>query len=226
MKPVREVDVAKLVVDRLIEEGWEVYQEVKTPFGIADFVAKFGPIIWVFEAKTSLSIDLLMQAERWRPWAHYVSIVTPVRKDTKDFVRKLLKDWGVGWFGVDNLDGAHADPRLREIQEPEYQHRAPKQHKHVIKWWSKFLAEEQKTFAAAGTPRGSVWSPFKKTCVELREYVRQNQGCTLSSAIQHIKHHYSSHTSARSSLKLWLERGKVPGVKMGWQGNSLRLWAD
>ena len=66
---MKELELAKSVVEWLQDQHWEVYQEVQRYSTTADIVAVQGPLVWVVECKTSLSIGVMLQASRWM--AHY-----------------------------------------------------------------------------------------------------------------------------------------------------------
>jgi hypothetical protein len=100
-KPLKEIDLAAKVIDWLQSQWWEVYQEVQPHHcgRTADIVAINGPLVWVIETKTSLSLALLEQALRWRGYANYISIATPSpRRYSKgeDAVRLFVKHLGIG----------------------------------------------------------------------------------------------------------------------------------
>ena len=77
------------------------------------------------------------------------------------------------------------------------------------------LCEEQKTFSAAGSPGGCAWTPFKETCKTLLEYVKiAGDGVKLNKAIKEIKHHYSVERSAIGSMKVNIEKGFVPNLRV------------
>lgn len=77
------------------------------------------------------------------------------------------------------------------------------------------LQPEHKTHAKAGAiGAGGRWTPFRNTCEQLARIVRSQPGVTLKAAVDELKHHYASDAGARSSLAHWIERGKVPGVRL------------
>jgi hypothetical protein len=74
-----EAELAAQIVAWFADKPYEIFQEVQ--YGrcgpVADIVARSGRIIWVIEAKMTLGLSVLGQADSWRPYAHYVSIATP-----------------------------------------------------------------------------------------------------------------------------------------------------
>jgi hypothetical protein len=218
-----EAELAAAVVAYLEHDAWDVYQEVR-PFrdgGIADIVAVRGHLLWVIETKLSLSLDLLAQAEWWTSWAHLVSIAIPGREQrprskTYHYARMCARRDGVGILDVYHRDYG---PRIIEgFTQP------PLHRKALTSCLRRCLDEGHKTHAPAGTKAGGIWTPFRDTCERLMRHVAENEGTTLKAAIDAIDHHYSNNQSARSSLRRWLDEGKVPGVEMRRDGRLLRLY--
>ena len=202
-----ETSLAAPVVAWLRDMEWDVYQEVQVGDDIADIVATKGPLLYVVEVKVSLSLKLLAQAARWLRLAHYVSVALPFeigkgRYLERSFAEKYMAENGIGRITVKDseVDVNRIDPKFHRCVES----------KHI----RNRLNEKQKTALSAGSKGGGYWTPFKETCQALREFVERNPGCTMKSAIDGIKHHYSSPASARGSLAHWIRAGKVPGLSL------------
>lgn len=177
-QPWSEVEVAAPVVAWLHERGYEVWQEVSTGYTkpTCDIVARLGPTLIAVEVKTSFTLALLQQAHGWvsANAAHRVYVATP---PTKRHVRCGLfcSSLQLGRLVVSRRDrGSHGDG-VREASE------APRLTRRISTVLSKNLAEEQKTFCAAGSVSGA-FTPWKRTCSYLRELVRSNPGVSLRDA--------------------------------------------
>lgn len=206
-----ETQVAAPVVAWLQSMGWDVYQEVQLPgCHRADIVAVRGPLLWVVEAKTSLTLALLDQAVRWIPQSNYVSIAVPKRHwriETNAFVGRYLRDLGIGRFVLAG-DGTKYNPfRADDELAPAFRRRCDQAH------LRRAIHEDQKT-SVAGSAGGGYSTPFSRTCDGMRRYLAEHPGCSLKECIDGIRHHYVTPASARNSLRHWILAGKIPGVAM------------
>jgi hypothetical protein len=240
VKPrLAEVDVAAPVVAWLCAGGWDVYQEVRNGKGgerSCDIVATRGPLVWVVEAKVRLNVEVLEQAQWWRQYAHYASVAVPYHYlHLGPAFNHIVRAWGLGVIGVRPPEALYGGSAIDKLVDNT--HYPPRLHRqgcavHLRRW----LCEEQKTFLAAGSPCGGGWTPFKETCRNLAQVVRAHPGCTLREAIggrvptltdigfAGIKHHYRTEATAISSLRTWIQEGKVPGVRLVPEGRALRLY--
>lgn len=71
----------KPLIRWLQDDGWDVYQEVETPSGVADIVAKMShgklELVWVIEGKKTMGEAVLHQATHHLRHAHLVSVAVP-----------------------------------------------------------------------------------------------------------------------------------------------------
>lgn len=242
-----EVDVAAPVVAWLRAGGWDVYQEVRNGKGgerSCDLVATRGPLVWAVEAKVRLCVEVLEQAHWWLQYAHYASVAVPYHylSALGPAFGHLVRAWGLGIFGVRPMEALCGGTAIDKLVDN--MHYPPRLHRrglavHLRRW----LCEEQKTFLAAGSPCGGGWTPFKDTCRNLAQFVREHPGCTLKEAIggrpavlgegdtphchpaaPGIRHHYRTEATAISSLRTWIQEGKVSGVRLVLEGRALRLY--
>lgn len=212
-----EAEMAALAVDWLIEQHWEVYQEVKYGDMTADIVAcppegspARGRLLWVIEAKLQMGVAVLEQAHRWRQLAHRVSVVTPHSKCSPIF-GSFMHMHGIGWIAVDppNFVTVVNEPRL---------------HRSIAGKLHDALCEEQKTWAVAGSQFADRYTPFKGTCRNLEDYVKLHPGCLVKDAIEAIEHHYRSGATARSVLPKRIRQGFVPGIEARLEGRAVKLY--
>ncbi len=98
-----EAELAAGIVAWLQDRDWQVYQEVRPGYSgpRADIVATHGPVIWVVETKTSLSMELVGQALRWKPYANKVSIGIPMpRRQRPPGTQLVMRTVGLGEIHV------------------------------------------------------------------------------------------------------------------------------
>jgi hypothetical protein len=217
-----EVQLAAMIVSDLKSDGWEVYQEVvlEAGDGPADIVAVRGGLIWIIETKMSMTLDLIGQAYRWIGSAHWVTMAIPYPKrgenDKKRMVSQFCRDYGVSLMKIDSRNKVHLDnwqkPADIDTATAEY----------VISQ----LHEEQKTFALAGS-NGGHWTPYKSTCIMVKNHVLANPGCSIESLVKDVgRMHYKTEASARSTLQERVAYGAVPGVTLQWDGKIPRLFVQ
>lgn len=207
-----EIDIAARVVLYLEGCGHDVYQEVALARGggdVADIVALVGRgrEVWIVEVKVGWSLDLLEQCRERRRCAQRVFAAVPAGRGSH---APLFAEFGIGTILVygDSVHVAEMAPRLSSDPRRGRSVRAR-------------CAPEHKTHAPAGTPgTGGRFTPYTATCKALAEVVQRHPGILLKDAIGQIRHHYSSHAAARSSLAKWIEAGKVPGVALVAEGGK------
>ncbi len=204
-----EVEVAEKVVAWLEDLKWEVYQEVPVGAGVADIVAVQGPVQWVIETKTGMSMQLLKQLDSRIGCAHMVSAAVPYGARS-EIPYRLLKALGVGLL---LLYCGEVQERLR----PTFFRRIARPIE---------LHESQKTFAKAGSPGGSHWSPFKTTSREVIGWVTANPGCTLRDMLTNVRHHYDGLASAKRNIVHWIDAGVIPGIRVERGGREIRLFPE
>lgn len=207
-----EVELANHIIEYLKQEGWEVYQEVPFCSWVADIVATKGDLLGVVECKQSYGFAVLEQAERWLKYANFVWVATwTPRRGAKgvDFGRKVAKKFGIGVLTVN----PRSEPiKCRQAVEPDLRHEIDTgKHKDLR---ALLRPEHQKGYAKAGSREGGRFTQFAATCKDLRELVEKQPGLQLKEAVLRIKHHYSSNSSAVSSLRHWIEKGKVKGIRL------------
>jgi hypothetical protein len=208
---MKEIDLAKKVIDYLKQENWEVYQEVSLSRyhgGIADIYAVRN-ITWIIETKTSLSMALLEQAYDRKKFAHYVSIAIPSSKRSskgRSFAQRVCKLYGIGVIEVKKRGGIYipVDPKLfRKPSLPT-------------------LHEEQKDYAEAGG-KGGYFTPFKRTVSNLNSIVAANPGIKFKDMMKELEHHYASDNTARSSIMKWIKHGVIDSVEIKREGKAVHL---
>jgi len=212
---VKETDLAEKVVKWLVDQGWDVYQEVTTGYGgkRADIVGLQGGLSWIIECKTSLSLSLLEQGWRWIHTANYVSIAIPTVR--KRMPGRVVAERIAAHFGIGII---HVGRNVADIKQGP----PPVLHRRTHFDISNSCVPEQKTWGAAGNAKAEYWTPFRSTVRGLTRYVTDHPGCTVKEAIEGIQHHYRHDTTARACILKWLRAGVIRGIRIV-EGKPLRL---
>jgi hypothetical protein len=215
----KETDLAAVVVRYFLDLGADVYQEVAPNAaygGRADIVAVYGPVMHVVECKVSFGLAVIRQAADWIHYAHRVSVAIPKVRDAQ-MPRILCRHLGIGVLEVSRASLSWETSRVTEVVPPRLSRR-------IDPRLRKALRDEQRTYAAAGNADGKFWSPFKATCIALREVVAAAPGITVSAAVKRIKHHYGNDRNATSNLSAWIRGGKVDGIELDASARPARLY--
>ena len=220
-KTVDEQSVAARAVAFLEGCGHDVYQEVSVGGCVVDIVALVGPReeVWSVEVKTTWSLDLLEQCIDRRRFSHRVFAAIPTGRSNH---ARAFRHFGIGVMRV-NVGGVDGYGE-RSVQITD----AATLVTHDCRYGKQvraLLSDGHKTHAKAGAPGAAGrWTEFRETCERLARVVQREPGITMKSAIDGFEHHYASDNGARSSLAHWVERGKVPGVRLERDGKALRLY--
>jgi len=201
---MKETEAAMAVIEMLTDH--EIYQEVKTPWGTTDIVAKCGSILWAIEVKLSLNLVVLGQAWCNTQYFHYSSIAVPKTNRKKGALAAdhFCRQNGIGiiYIGNNYLGKPYASENLSA-----HFHR---------KAFTKYinLYEEQKTWAMAGNADGRAYTPFMGTKQQLIEYVKKHPGCPVREAMENINHHYHKLSTAMSCIRQWINKGVISELSL------------
>ena len=212
-----EVDLAAPLVPYFEQRGHVVYQEVKGPVSgkTADLVAVSGAKLHVVEAKLSFGIQVVEQAIGWFGQAHRVSIAIPSPASRRIPAPRwaMLRRLGLGLLCV-------TPEAVLQVVEPRIERLATEH----------FLADavgvQPTGWSGRAGGQGQAWSPFKSTCNQVLEYVRQAnepRGCLLREVVEQIQHHWGSDRMAEGRLRTLIKHGKVPGVFRRGEGRHYRV---
>ena len=226
MKPTRDLpesELARYVIEYLVHNNCEVYQEVPFRGRSADIVyTKGDSFIGVVETKKNINLDVLEQCTGWFGYANsvYAAAWQPKNSATR-FGATVARKFGIGIIYVEpnlfpdhnsNVDCVNTrvspefvrkiDPGLRTVLRPE------------------MMTGE---YGKAGTNNGGRFTPFKQTTEALLRVVRTCPGITLKDAISQIKTHYASDAAARVNIKKYIEKGIIKGLTLSIDGGKLVL---
>lgn len=215
-----EAELAACIVRYFENLQWEVYQEVQLHQGsrIADIVVVQGGRAGIIECKQSLGLPVLEQAFKWRGHAHFIWVATWYQgRERGRLIERIMRDYGIGHLSMGRRDpeinSPHEDVKPALMRRP-----------HSVEELLGALVPEQKTSVAAGGNRGGHWTPFRQTCYQLSKVVQEEPGLTLREALAKFKHHYATTASACANLPEWIEKGKVPGVRLDRADGKPRLF--
>ncbi|KKL45046.1 hypothetical protein LCGC14_2359590, partial [marine sediment metagenome] len=88
------------------------------------------------------------------------------------------------------------------------------------------LSERHKTFARAGNADGKRWTPFQESAERVKQFIRDNPGCTMKELVNGVRLHYASPSSARSNLASHIRSGIIKGIRFDASEKPHRLYTE
>jgi len=212
---MRETEIAAEIADWLRSTGWVVGEEVQLQDGPrCDIVARRGPKVWAIETKRSLSLNLLIQAEKMIPRVQMVSVgveTKPLLSRSGDVLMRL----GLGLLSVGkNGVQSHLDPLVRR-PDPHAQLRDEIRPEH-----------ESGEYAIAGSQTGGHFTPFGATSREVKAFLSMNPGSQMPEIVDGIQHHYGSDEAAVKLLRAMVRKGAIRGIIQRGIGSNARYWPE
>lgn len=211
---LNEAEYAKLVVEYYEDLGYEVYKEVG--FGgssmRADIYCKKGNETIAIEVKSGLNLKVLDQAWKWRPFASKVYIAIPYQKYRYyDIAKQMCEDYGIGILTIYH----NKRHNIKDIVIDKLEaciNVSPKEPK---------LYEAQKD-SVAGAKGGEtcIITPFKGTCIQLVDLIREKGPMPLKIATSLIDHHYKNPQSANQNLRKMILWGVIKELELFKEGRS------
>jgi hypothetical protein len=193
---MKETELAEPVISWLQAQNWNVFQEVQFSRmgGVADICAERHGILWIIEAKTAMTIEVLNQASAWP--VHFRSIAVPRAK------YGFKRDYAVArdYYRVGVIEVSEYDIN-EKLKPPLYL-----RHHRTAKRLLSELTELHRTFAKAGSKGGSHLTPYKMTMMQIRSTVERNPGCTIEDLFaEHGAMHYANKSSFKGNVLKCLE---------------------
>jgi hypothetical protein len=198
---IKETDIGKAAIVDFEKNGFTSYQEVECDGRGIDLVLTKDDLIYSFELKTSLNLQVIHQSYINREFTNYSSIIVPSKKHDSlfYFCKDILTDLGIGLYVYKPY---LLENNIIEIVKPYFNGNS----------LGLILYDSKKDLYKSGSQCGGRWTPFKETCEKLKEYVKMNSGCTISEVVKNITHHYTSKNSAISALKKRIEKGIIKDI--------------
>lgn len=194
---LKETDMFLPIKNYFLEKDCEVFSEVLSEHSSrrADVVVRQDKIITVIEMKTTLSMDLLEQANRWLYKANYVYIAIPHPKDghINEYARKCLRRDGIGILTVDFRYAKYYMSSIEEmgILVPVTEISNPKLFRRVKTNWDKCLTEEHKNTLIGGSKGGGYITPYSTTISAVKRCLKYHpEGVSLNDIVQKVQTHY------------------------------------
>lgn len=218
MKKLKEEDLAIKVLQHMKDEGWDCYPEAQLKYarGRADIAALKDDTFRIVEAKTSLSLQLLNQANEWihMQGVDEVCVAVPNVRISR-LVEEILRWKGIGLYHViRGFNQRHQRFGVKEVQEII----APRRlevHKARRKRVIESLHPDMKNYKPGTTSGYST--PYNRTIKMILEYLKDHPESTLDDLVK-LDHHYASKSSAKRSLTMALtsfEADKIESIKKG-----------
>lgn len=217
MTAIKESDLFQPIKELFEAEGYTVYSEVTGPEGRADVVAVNGPILVVVELKASLSLDLMEQAHRWKPYAHRVYVAVPRPKRGNRFAEYILRQEGLGLIQV---DFGYRFRRDRPLTYPITSVPA-RLNRNPTDSLRRSLREEQRFGPPGGSAGGGYVTDYKLTMNRVREFLVTESydgdgWVTINEILKHVETHYLTpkQSLARALVNIeaaWCETKKEGG---------------
>ncbi|HLF10633.1 MAG TPA: hypothetical protein VJA26_05415 [Gammaproteobacteria bacterium] len=224
-----EAEVAAVVMDHMLADGYDCYPEVECAEGRADIVGvrpfPFMPqrkCVHIVECKTSWSLDLLEQAVRRKGYAHYVSIAAPTMPNP--YFEVLCRREGIGMLRFEPAVLKYRGERVTE----EYRSCLPRLNRHRPERYYgpasvlDLLDEDHKRYAPGTTSDKGYSTAWRRTMDRAAAYVREHPGCTAREIVEKVEHHYSKDSGARQGMLLWLS--KRSDVESRHESGALRFY--
>ncbi len=218
-----ETEVARVVVEHLRADGWNVYQEVSMGYADAvhDIVATRPGIFWVIETKTTLNLEVIGQAERaW--YATLRSVAVPKAKkrpyQRPPFAHLVCERFGIGVLRVGHEK--HERDVLQAVPPRYNRIGAAGQHQ-----WEGRLCDDRAEFCTAGSAGGGYWTPWKETMDHVRRHVADNPGCTVKEIVEQWgPMHYASTNGFANGIRFALKKSLLEGVRLDADKSPWRLY--
>ncbi|MHC1788550.1 hypothetical protein [Solidesulfovibrio sp.] len=218
--PESEKDLCAVVVRHFQSRGWTVFQEVAMGgAGGLDILCRRGPVLYAIECKRVFSDKLIEQALHWRRYAHFVSVASNARPSF--FKENVCEKFGIGVLHVDSqLTHRGVYETVFDSRRPAFRRKvAPGLREHLERFHVEGLCE-------AGTAAGSRATPFRSTCEKLLSVVEKSgkRGIGLYEAVDRIDHHWSKPRIAYQSVRWYIEKGVIKGLRLEGSGKNARLY--
>lgn len=195
-KPVNkpETKLAQAVVSWLIEQGWEVWQEVQfyRSSSIHDIIAVKCGLTWTIECKMTMNLTVIAQAERTNTCFRSIAIPRVSRSNISAghyLGERICREKGIGKILVDK-DGMIPCSTSPQLFRFGYKDRVK-------------LIEDlkliPKTYAEAGSKHGH-WTPYRQTMDDAKRFIQDHPGCSLKEIMAAIDHHYKSDKTAKACI--------------------------
>ena len=186
---MKETELAKILDNYFISQGYETYKEVPICGGRIDILATDGTIRIGCEVKTTATVKVIEQACNTRAYCHYSYVAVPHVKNK--FFQSIVSKYELGLL-LANFRGEN----VFEACKPVFHRRCLKIN----------LKDYQKTNIAGGN---EYMTDFKQTVNSIVDYVKKHPGTKFSEVLDNIKFHYHTISTAKSSIRKRINQGII-----------------
>jgi hypothetical protein len=171
-KKLQEMDLYKPIQTFFVNEGYEVYGEVKD----CDMVAVKGEELVVIELKLTLSVDLLIQAAKRQRITDQVYIAIPKPKDRLNSKRwadkcHLIRGLELGLILVSSLS-KRAKTEVVFHPSPFDRRKSRGQNKLKRESVLKEINGRSADYNVGGSTRIKIMTAYKENCIQIACYLR------------------------------------------------------
>lgn len=198
-----EKELASYIITYYENLGYEIYKEVYNIHkgNRADIIAIKNDEYIVIETKMSFGLTIIEQAFKWKENSHKTYICLPsTKRNSRYFGYNICSDYGIGIIEVSKSGNVR-------ILKDSFKNHSP-----ILPQ----IYEQQKDQIAGSKPtKDSYITPFKITVNLFKQYLEdKNELVKLTDVIKDINHHYSSDTSAKTSLMKMIKIGVIEDVEL------------
>lgn len=195
-------DVAIPIAEHLRQHHWDIYPEAqfRTRGPRADIVAYKNPLLWVIETKSSMNLQVLEQAMRWRDSGALlvsIGIPKPKRKSSQKFVwhsqmvDRICRQEGFGLIFV--CSKTHF---VKEVISPRLYRFNYERSRYLIT----NLDHKMQSQTPGSSAAGGYSTPHQRTLQYALAYLREHSPCSISTLLDNIKTHFHVRSKARKYL--------------------------
>lgn len=188
-----------------------IYQEVKASSRrLIDIVMKKDGVITTIETKLLLNLKVIEQAYINKDFSNCSYVAVPEKSwnsSKTSMMRTLLSSLNIGLITVDDFQ------HVKIVISP-----TP-----ILPKKKLMLYDEQKSYSSAGSSGCPIFTPFKKTVENIKEYITKNGSSNVYTIMTSIEHHYKTNQSAISSIRRYARKGILKGIKIIEENDTLHI---
>lgn len=196
---MKETELAQHFVEYL-SDMYDLYFEV----GTIDIVGKKNNIVIAVEVKKVFNFKVIQQAYDNIRASHYSYVAVPSSSAKNNpFALKICEEFGIG---VLLYNDNSSDTTIIEKIKPKLHRKA------YTKYAKELKSDSMYKRTTPGAKSGDTITAFSVTVENLEAYVCRHNGCSIKDALNSIKHHYGSISSARSCIIQYIDRGVIKTI--------------
>lgn len=191
MKFKSEEQLAEIVVSNFENDGWKVWKEVSAKGSKGggskriDIFCEKDDVYIGIETKLNFNLTLMNQCFNWKTKANKVYACFPKKKMTSnlEFGYFLMSELGIGIIEIDKKGSLNIKKESSFCESPSLP-----------------ILYNEHLDLKAGSKKSDYITPFKKTRMNIYEYLKGKDWTPLEEVILNIDHHYSNKYSAKNAI--------------------------